>query len=246
MRRPPTSHNGRRSAIAACLAIAACTAPPTTQDVAPGSTAQPASVRLFQLGHGRLASFGWCQGDDCPRRTPKTLAGPAAPAPVSVSVPATNAPPASVRPVAPVDSMADGEELIGSSARPTPSAPLVPEPHETAAQLSIQFPFASARLDAAARTALREIAPQLRQATDVRLSGRTDSTGPALANDLLAKERAEAVRRELLVLAPGIATVLTVEAQGACCFVDSNDSAAGRARNRRVDILYRIDGDDPP
>lgn len=242
MRRLPTTRHARRSAIAACLAMVACTAPPTTQDAAPGSIAQPLPARLAQLGHGRLASFGWCQGDDCPRRTPKTLAATPVPAPA----PATTAPPASVRPVAPADSITEGEEFVDPSARPAPAARLVPAPPQTADHLAIQFPFASARLDAAARMALRELAPQLRQATDVRLSGRTDSTGPASANDLLAKERAEAVRRELLALVPDIATVLTVDSQGACCFVESNDTAAGRARNRRVDVRYRLDRDDPP
>ncbi|WP_245610801.1 OmpA family protein [Xenophilus azovorans] len=146
-----------------------------------------------------------------------------------------------MRPVALVDSIAEGEALVGTTVRPAS-----PVPRPAAQKLSVQFPFASARLGPAARDALRGIAPQLGQATEVRLSGRTDSTGPAAANDVLAKDRAEAVRRELLALVPGIAPALTVEAQGACCFIESNDRAEGRARNRRVDIVYRLDLDDPP
>ena len=74
----------------------------------------------------------------------------------------------------------------------------------------------------------------------------TDSTGPAAANDSLAQARAQAVLRELVALAPGIASRVRVEAQGACCFIESNDGPAGRARNRRVEIRYWLDVDDPP
>lgn len=83
-------------------------------------------------------------------------------------------------------------------------------------------------------------------AQEIFLNGRTDSTGPAAANEWLAEARAQAVLRELLALAPGIAPRVRVEAQGACCFIESNDNPAGRARNRRVEIRYRFDIDDPP
>lgn len=146
-----------------------------------------------------------------------------------------------MRPLASADGIARGEELVALAPRPSRSVS-----QQAAQTLSVHFHLASARLDSAAREALRAIVPQLRQATEVRLSGRTDSTGSASTNDLLARERAEAVRRELLALVPGIAPIVTIDAQGACCFVDTNDSAAGRARNRRVDILYRIELDDLP
>lgn len=113
-------------------------------------------------------------------------------------------------------------------------------------QLSVHFPFASARLNEAARAALREAAPRLTKAQEISLRGRTDSTGPAAANDWVAEARAQAVLRELRVLAPGVASRVHVEAQGGCCFVDSNDSPAGRALNRRVEIRYRFVIDAPP
>ena len=96
------------------------------------------------------------------------------------------------------------------------------------------------------RAALREVAPRLAQASEITLSGRTDSTGPAATNDGLAKARAQAVLRQLLALSPAIAPRVSVDAQGACCYAESNDSPAGRANNRRVEIRYRIDGHDPP
>lgn len=78
------------------------------------------------------------------------------------------------------------------------------------------------------------------------MTGRTDSTGPVATNERLAQARAQAVLRELLNLAPDIASRVRVQAQGACCFVEPNDSAAGRATNRRVEIRSRFDIDDPP
>jgi hypothetical protein len=46
-------------------------------------------------------------------------------------------------------------------------------------------------------------------------------------------------------VAPGIASITTIDAQGACCFVEANDTPAGRARNRRVEIRYLLEPDDP-
>lgn len=233
MKRTSMVRIGRRGGIASCLVMTACAVPPTAPAVPEASTGSRPALHLAQLGHGRLAVFGWCLGDDCPQRSPKTLASASTP-----TIAATLTP---MRPLAPADDIAKSEESAGLAPRPSRSLQ-----QEASQSLSVHFHLASARLDSAAREALRRIAPQLRQATEVRVSGRTDGTGPASANDLLAKERAEAVRRELLALVPGIAPIVTVDAQGACCFVDTNDSAAGRARNRRVDIFYRLHVRGPP
>lgn len=214
----------RSGAMASCLAVAACAiAPPTS--IAPSPAAMD-RVRLAQRGHGSDAVFEVCRGHACAQRTPKTLA--AAPAALVPETPAQ-----AIGPAAPFRS------TMGAAERPRPNPAFYQ-------QLSVHFPFASARLDAAARATLREAAPRLAQADEIALSGRTDSTGPAAVNDNLAQARAQAVMRELVVLAPGMASRVRVDAQGACCFVESNDSPAGRARNRRVSIRYRFGTDDPP
>lgn len=199
-------------------------------------------ARLAQRGHGKGAAFELCRGDACPQRTTKTLSE--AQGPTSSPV----APPALTQGVTSAVPDRGSEERIERSA-PSSSLATSPTPALEAPvlqQLTLHFPFASARLDTPARAALREAAPRLAQAQEITLNGRTDSTGPAAANDWLARSRAQAVLRELLMLAPGIASRVRVEAQGDCCFVEANDSPAGRARNRRVEIRYRFDIDDPP
>lgn len=66
----------------------------------------------------------------------------------------------------------------------------------------MHFLLASAQLGPSARAALCEVALRLAQASEITLSGRTDSTGPAATNDGLAKARAQAVLRQLLALSP--------------------------------------------
>ncbi|WP_162241768.1 OmpA family protein [Pseudorhodoferax sp. Leaf267] len=116
----------------------------------------------------------------------------------------------------------------------------------TASLLSLQFPFASARLDATARTALRDVLPRLTAAPGITLVGHTDHTGPAAANERLARARAEAVLQALRSLAPGHAFQAHIDARGTCCFAASNDTPAGRARNRRVEIHLGLDPEDAP
>lgn len=224
----------RPSGAASCLAIAACAATPPASIDPPAPKATTAQARLAQRGHGVEAAFALCHGDACPQRTPKTLA--------SVSAHPTTAAEPAVPPLprnAGVESDERPPPLIASTSSKAPEAPVFE-------QVSVHFPFASAQLGPSARAALREVAPRLAQAREITLSGRTDSTGPAATNDGLAKARAQAVLRQLLALSPAIAPRVSVDAQGACCYAEPNNSPAGRANNRRVEIRYRIDGDDPP
>ena len=242
-RHKPTAR-WRSSSALACLAIGACAVtqpppPPPNPAMAPAAI-EPA--RLAQHGHGRQAAFQLCQGVACPQRTPKTMTtGPD----TGASPPPPIARMEHVAPAAVRDAASEGERATAASSAPARPAQAAPNASELQ-QLSVHFPFASAHLSAAARLALREVAPQLARAQDISLHGRTDSTGPAAANDSLAQARAQAVLRELVALAPGIASRVRVEAQGACCFIESNDGPAGRARNRRVEIRDGLDVDDPP
>lgn len=213
---------------------------PPAQVGPPAKAAKTPPALLAQLGHGRQAAFGLCRGEECPQRTPKTRPAPA---------PATTAP---AQPTGPVhallpdvhaDAAAGDREPLRVSAVLTAPPALSPVP---AHRLSVHFPFASARLDATARRTLREAAPQLSQARRIVLSGRTDSIGPTAANDRLAQARAEAVRGEILAHVPDAALIVTIDARGACCFVEPNDSPSGRARNRRVEIRYLTESDRPP
>jgi outer membrane protein OmpA-like peptidoglycan-associated protein len=96
-------------------------------------------------------------------------------------------------------------------------------------------------------TGRADIKPQMRPVLDeigrnldpgVRLSivGHTDSTGSDAINDPLSRERAVAVRDYLA--ARGVSTArVSVAGRGSHEPVASNDSEAGRAANRRVEIF---------
>ncbi|KAF1048206.1 OmpA family protein [Xylophilus sp.] len=70
---------------------------------------------------------------------------------------------------------------------------------------------------------------------EVRIIGHTDSTGSAAINDPLSVNRATSVRDYLTARGIGFSRI-AVEGQGARQPIASNDTAEGRARNRRVEI----------
>lgn len=70
----------------------------------------------------------------------------------------------------------------------------------------------------------------------ILIEGHTDSTGGANANLILSQKRAEAVRETLVAMGVD-ASRMTAVGVGAERPVASNDTAAGRAKNRRVDVI---------
>jgi outer membrane protein OmpA-like peptidoglycan-associated protein len=74
------------------------------------------------------------------------------------------------------------------------------------------------------------------RADEIQIRGGTDNSGPALVNDHLAKERAESMRRMLLEGGIGPNKLHTSSAQGE--YISTNSTAAGRAQNRRVDVIF--------
>lgn len=83
-------------------------------------------------------------------------------------------------------------------------------------------------------------------AKHIVISGRTDSIGPANANELLATARARTVHDYLRTAHPNLAPVLKLDAQGACCYVAPNDTEQGRSLNRRVDVHFSSNGRQQP
>ncbi len=74
---------------------------------------------------------------------------------------------------------------------------------------------------------------------DVIIEGHTDSTGSAATNQRLSQSRAESVKQYLLANGSLPARKLTAVGYGSSRPLASNKSAAGRAINRRIDILIR-------
>lgn len=81
--------------------------------------------------------------------------------------------------------------------------------------------------------------PEVQRSTAIEIRGRTDELGSAALNDVLARNRALAVRDYLRAQRLPEATTIRLSAKGACCYVAGNDTAEGRAANRRVEIEYR-------
>lgn len=99
--------------------------------------------------------------------------------------------------------------------------------------------FASGRssLSSAAKAQLRNLAAEIKSGTAaIRIEAHTDSQGADAANQALSQQRAEAVRKEL-VLNGVPASRLRATGRGESAPIADNSTAAGRERNRRVEII---------
>ncbi|OGB06049.1 MAG: hypothetical protein A3E25_23065 [Burkholderiales bacterium RIFCSPHIGHO2_12_FULL_69_20] len=98
------------------------------------------------------------------------------------------------------------------------------------------FAVGSASIQPAMRPVLDEIGRNLDRNVLVTIVGHTDSTGGDALNERLAVDRASAVRDYLS--SRGVATSrVSVQGRGAREPVASNNTDAGRAANRRVEIF---------
>lgn len=102
------------------------------------------------------------------------------------------------------------------------------------------FASGQATLTAAAAASVRAIGAYLQAgaALDVRIEGHTDSQGQPAANQALSQRRADAVR-DALVAAGVPRARIESRGQGSAKPVADNASAAGRAKNRRVEIILK-------
>lgn len=104
----------------------------------------------------------------------------------------------------------------------------------------VSFDFNSAAVLPAMRSVLDPFANELRGDPNARVAvvGHTDSTGSAAVNNPLSVERANSVRDYLT--ARGVpAMQVQTSGRGEAEPVATNDTDAGRARNRRVEIFLR-------
>jgi outer membrane protein OmpA-like peptidoglycan-associated protein len=95
------------------------------------------------------------------------------------------------------------------------------------------LPVAEDRLDGVAQ-ALK----QLDASQKVVIEGHTDSRGSEESNERLSKERAEAVR-DYLVKQGVSGAQLTAVGKGESEPIADNETAEGRANNRRVEIVIK-------
>ncbi len=125
---------------------------------------------------------------------------------------------------------------------PVPVAP-APEPVQKAVSISsvlgqATFDVGSARLNAKGRAAIDEVIEQLRgfdRVKSIIITGHTDSTGSAAANQKLSERRAAAVRDYMISRGVNPA-LLTAIGAGEDQPIADNSTKEGRAMNRRVEI----------
>ena len=129
-------------------------------------------------------------------------------------------------------------ETVEQAIGPAPQTTVPTEPPSR--MVIVQFAPGSARLNSAGRFSLDEVASDLLSAHRITITGRTDSKGEMAFNEQLALVRAYKVRDYLRKKHPMLTARIAVQAQGACCFIASNDTAAGRAKNRRVEVIYQM------
>jgi outer membrane protein OmpA-like peptidoglycan-associated protein len=101
----------------------------------------------------------------------------------------------------------------------------------------ILFQTAQSTLQAQARQNIQKIADVLKQNpdTDVLIAGHTDSDGTEAYNQTLSERRAQAVADYMKTLGVAGSRLKTV-GQGETQPVASNDTADGKAANRRVEV----------
>lgn len=191
------------------------------------------AARIAQSGFGRDARFALCQPPACPRPSAKSLPAPAS-TPVAVEPSPSRAP-----------LKQDALALTPTVSHRSPQASaseVIEDPSPL--KVVVHFGFGRSDLDAAGRDALDLAATQPLPVRRALIAGRTDSIGPAAANESLAQARAEAVQRYLTARHSRLlaGAEVRLQSQGACCYAAANDSASGRAANRRVEVIFERDG----
>nr|WP_315492015.1 OmpA family protein [uncultured Rhodoferax sp.] len=102
----------------------------------------------------------------------------------------------------------------------------------------LYFDFGSSNLRPESAQSLQVILKAIQStAGNLRLEGHTDNIGSAPANQALSQARAQAVKSALARLDASLAQRLSASGQGAIRPVADNTTLAGRAQNRRVELI---------
>ncbi len=114
--------------------------------------------------------------------------------------------------------------------------PAIPEFNAT----NIQFVTGKSALTAASLRELTEIVDYMNKYKEIKLDvgGHTDNVGKAASNQVLSEKRAQAVKAALIKR--GIASDrISATGYGMDQPIEDNSTAAGRARNRRVEFKFK-------
>ena len=203
----------------------------TGQSVAVSAVAEETARRAI---HGIAQSSRcatWAGDLICPGEVAVSLTRPV-PAPAPEPEPAATPEPAAPEPVAqdPVEA--------APVAVPTPEAvdACNAQFEDAFAGTTIRFRTSSADIDTSSQSLLAQLAGIARDCPGTLvIEGHTDSRGAAANNQTLSEARAGAVRTALIELGVDGARLQTI-GFGESSPIATNDTAAGRARNRRIAI----------
>lgn len=120
-------------------------------------------------------------------------------------------------------------------------APPPPPLKKISKKQSIHFPLSSDQIiwDTQLKTYFDDVATRVATSGEhLYLTGFTDNTGNAAANDVLSERRVQSVKQALVKR--GVkSTLISTESQGEAQPVSSNDTQTGRRNNRRVELEIR-------
>lgn len=103
----------------------------------------------------------------------------------------------------------------------------------------IQFDVNSDAIKPESGAVLKEMATTLQEnpTVNIKIIGHTDSDGDANANLILSKKRALAVKNALINFYGISAARMETDGKGESQPVQSNNTASGKAQNRRVEFI---------
>ena len=109
---------------------------------------------------------------------------------------------------------------------------------------NLLFYTGTAKLKPESMGSLLDVSKLLKEATSpVKILGHTDSDGDDAANLKLSEQRAEAIKN-ILVTEYGVEkSKLTTEGRGETQPLANNNSAEGKAQNRRVEFIFKAEAD---
>lgn len=117
-----------------------------------------------------------------------------------------------------------------------------PQQVTIALDAAVLFDTGKSQLKPEARQTLHEAAERIKKFADVpvAITGHTDNVGADAANQVLSEMRAKAVLDHLVQQEGVPAARLTAKGHGKGQPVADNTTEAGRARNRRVDVVISV------
>ena len=110
--------------------------------------------------------------------------------------------------------------------------------------LGINFPSGRSTIDGSSAALMQKVQKALALFPDasIVIEGHTDANGSDSANLLLSQDRADAVKQYLVSQFGANAEKVSSIGYGEARPVSSNETAAGRARNRRIDLVINVQG----